>query len=90
MSAPLSFQSRVVVVTQPASWLTAFKLTVALLPSGLLPMALASFAICDPVAFPTVGVGHPLRDPPEALSDVGRADARSAKIGACNAIGCVL
>jgi len=109
MSAPLSFQSRVVVVTQPASCATGFKLTVALLPSGLRPVALASFAICEPSAFAFVGVGQPaiaasadnappawfgppffpsvargvfqpFSDEPEPLSDVRRADARSAQI----------
>jgi hypothetical protein len=33
--------------------------TVALDPSGRLPVELASFAICDPWALPTVGVGQP-------------------------------
>jgi hypothetical protein len=39
-----------------ATW---FRLTVALLPSGRRPVALVSFAICDPSAFPTVGDGQP-------------------------------
>ena len=45
-------------VGQLLNWATAFTLTVALLPSGLRPVALAHFAACEPVAFPTVGVGH--------------------------------
>jgi len=39
-----------------ATWL---RLTVALLPSGLRPVVLASFAICEPSALPFVGVGQP-------------------------------
>jgi len=34
-------------------------LTVALLPSERRPVALASFAICEPSALPFVGVGQP-------------------------------
>jgi hypothetical protein len=37
------------------------RLTVALLPSGLRPVGLASFAICEPSAFPLVGVGQPAK-----------------------------
>lgn len=33
--------------------------TVAFVPSGLRPVGEAPFAICDPAALPTVGVGHP-------------------------------
>jgi hypothetical protein len=54
---------------------TAFKLTVALLPSGRRPVALAPLAICEPVAFPTVGVGHE----PEPLPDVRCPDAVCAQ-----------
>ena len=46
-------------VGQPLNVATCGRLTVAFVPSGLLPVALASFAICDPLALPTVGVGHP-------------------------------
>jgi len=46
-------------VGHPDTWATAFRLTVALLPSARFPVVLASFAICDPSAFPFVGVGHP-------------------------------
>lgn len=46
-------------VGQPAKVLTCGRLTVAFDPSGLRPVALASFAICEPVALPTVGVGQP-------------------------------
>jgi hypothetical protein len=48
-------------VGQPLACATAFRLTVALLPSGRRPVVDASLAICDPVALPTVGVGQPLR-----------------------------
>ena len=50
-----------IAVGQPAKLATCGKLTVALLPSGRLPVALASFAICDPLALPTVGLGQPDR-----------------------------
>ena len=53
----------------------AFKLTVALLPSGRRPVGFASFADWEPDAFPTVGVGHPIVTVP----DVRGTDARSRK-----------
>ena len=56
---PPSLWSRVVGVAHPASWATWFRLTVAFDPSGRFPVALASFAICEPSAFPFVGVGQP-------------------------------
>lgn len=46
-------------VLQPVNFATAFRLTVALVPSGRLPVGLQSLAACDPVALPTVGVGQP-------------------------------
>lgn len=67
-------------VGQPAKVATCGKLTVAFVPSGRFPVALASFAICEPVEFPTVGVGQPLSGEPEPLPDVRRAEARRAGI----------
>ena len=46
-------------VVPDARLATCGRETVAFVPSGRLPVALAPFAICDPVALPTVGVGHP-------------------------------
>ena len=37
---------------------TCGRLTVAFDPSSLRPVALASFAICEPIALPTVGLGQ--------------------------------
>jgi len=64
-------------VGQPASVATWFRLTVAFVPSARLPVAVASFAICEPSAFPFVGVGQPI----QSLSEVRRAEPRSAGIG---------
>lgn len=58
MSAPLSFQSLVVGVTQPAIAAVGDK-----------------YAPFCPGPSPAIGVGHPVR----AVSDMGRADARSRK-----------
>ena len=46
-------------VVPDARLATCGRETVAFVPSGRRPVALAPFAICDPVALPTVGVGHP-------------------------------
>lgn len=98
MSAPLSFQSLVVVVTQPAScacvWMFAppsrpcVPAPVLLLLCGVLQPACAAAAgrrsvPCDGPPFgPSCwhGVGQPLSDEPQSLSDVRRTDARSAQI----------
>ena len=78
MSAPLSFQSLVVVVVVHPAMREASTSVVPkwCLLSGLcrVAVAFAAFALS-----PTVGVGHP----PQSLSDVRRADARSAEIGCC-------
>lgn len=67
MSAPLSFQSLVVVVVQPVKAASAGSAP----PAWFGPPFEPSVAR---VAF------HPFRTPPEPLSDMGRADARSAEI----------
>jgi hypothetical protein len=69
MSVPLSFQSLVVVVTQPANCADVCRFSPPSRP-----------CVPAPVPLLLVGVGQPLSDPPEPLSDVGRADARSAEI----------
>jgi hypothetical protein len=131
MSAPLSFQSRVVVVTQPARAASAGNAPPAWFGPPLLPSVArgvfheaksaksirsfdrsgfsARFAWPPPEPSELCGVGHPVRaasagsappawfgppllpsvargvfhgfrNPPEPLSDMGRADARSAEI----------
>ena len=45
-------------------------------PSGIRPVALIPSHDCEPIALPTVGVGHPV----ESLADVRGTDARSAGI----------
>jgi hypothetical protein len=69
MSAPLSFQSLVVVVTQPASCVLVCKFSPPCRP-----------CVPAPVELLLVGVGQPLSNKPEALADVRGADARSAQI----------
>ena len=61
MSAPLSFQSLVVVVTQPAIVATCGSATATFRPSGVWPVALRPSKLCDPPELPTVGVGHPAK-----------------------------
>jgi hypothetical protein len=78
MSAPLSFQSLVVVVTHPANAATLGN-------SSKCPFRSSSFWIPCSVLAPfdpsiDLGVGQLFREPPEPLSDMGRADARSAEI----------
>jgi hypothetical protein len=68
-------------VGHPDNFPTAFRLTVALLPSGRLPVADAPFAAWEPVALPTVGDGQPFSAPVEPLPDVRGANARRAQIG---------
>jgi hypothetical protein len=75
MSAPLSFQSLVVVVTQPAR------------SASLTRQAQPCFVPCfsfwpneRPVVSCACGVVQPFSNKPEALTDVRGADARSAQI----------
>jgi hypothetical protein len=69
MSAPLSFQSLVVVVTQPVNAASVFSPPLRVPSSFLTPfMSLV------------VGVSQPFSDKPEALANVRCADARSAQI----------
>lgn len=83
----VSFQSRLLAVGQPAKVATCGNETVALLPSGRFPVGLASFAICDPLAFPTVGLGQPVSGGKvDALSDVRAPEARSAQICRCEGV----
>jgi hypothetical protein len=79
-SAPVSFQSRADAVDQPVNWQIWFNETVAFDPSERRPVGLQSFAICPPSPFDFVGVGYPLSNPVESLSDVRRTEARSAGI----------
>lgn len=93
MSGPPAFRSFLLVlappvgvfgVAQPANFATALRLTVALLPSGLLPVALASFAAWEPIALPTVGVGHPVK----TVAPVRRAETRRAKTERPDGVSC--
>jgi hypothetical protein len=69
MSAPLSFQPLVVVVTQPVNAASVFSPPLRVPSSFLTPfMSLV------------VGVSQPFSNKPEALADVRGADARSAQI----------
>jgi hypothetical protein len=75
MSAPLSFQSLVVVVTQPAKF--------ASLTRQAQPCFVPCFSFCPserPVVSCACGVVQPLSNKPEPLSDMRGADARSAQI----------
>ncbi len=75
MSAPLSFQSLVVVVTQPARS--------ASLTRQAQPCFVPCFSFCPnerPVVSCACGVVQPFSNKPEALADVRSADARSAQI----------
>jgi hypothetical protein len=72
MSAPLSFQSLVVVVTQPARSAKSFR--------SFDLAALKHFASHPLFQSRVCGVGQPLSNKPEALADVRGTDARSAQI----------
>jgi hypothetical protein len=72
MSAPLSFQSLVVVVTQPASITWSLNCCACGPPTR--------FACPPPLPSEAPGIGQPLRSKPEPLPDVRCADARSAHI----------
>jgi hypothetical protein len=72
MSAPLSFQSLVVVVTHPARSAKSFR--------SFDLAALKHFASHPLFQSRVCGVGQPLSNKPEALADVRGADARSAQI----------
>jgi hypothetical protein len=75
MSAPLSFQSLVVVVTQPARS--------ASLTRQAQPCFVPCFSFCPserPEVSCACGVVQPFSNKPEALADVRGADARSAQI----------
>ncbi len=67
MSAPLSFQSRVAGVVQPASCAVSAS---AIAPARGATLPPLSASVCS-------GVGHPV----QSLSDMRRTDARSADIG---------
>jgi hypothetical protein len=56
--------------------------TASLRPSGARPVALSPSNDCEPSALPTTGVGQPV----EALSDVRRADGRSAQTDRCEGV----
>ena len=85
MSAPLSFQSLVVVVvTQPAICAKSRK-SFACGPIAR-AIALSGSLYSPPALIFAVGVGQPLSDKPEALTDVRRTDARSAQIGRPNGV----
>jgi hypothetical protein len=58
LSFPEFSASSQVGVAQFDSLATALRLTVAFEPSGRRPVALASRACCEPLALPSVGVGH--------------------------------
>lgn len=77
----VSFQSRAEGVTQPAMNHAA---SVSVVPelAGFAVSLRATVAFLKPFESVRVGVGHP----PQPLSDVRRADARSAQIGAPDSI----
>lgn len=81
MSAPESFQSRVVVVTQPAK-VAAFSNPICTFdPSARLPDINCASEITRP-PFGQFGVGHE----PQSLSDMRRTDARSRDTGRCDGV----
>lgn len=90
MSAPESFQSRVVVVvTQPTSCAAIGKINPNPLPFLCVSFTRSRRASQAVPVFPAsivLGVGQPLHDEPESLPDMRRADARSAEIDRCEGV----
>ena len=72
-----SRQSLVVGVAQPANFTACSKLAVCFLPSTVRPVASIFSMLTERPPLGVFGVGHP----EQSLTDVRRADARSAQIG---------